>query len=118
MSCTLRTDRKYWAHNDEEQIMASGGGQIIGVDQVKPVTLSSALEDFVPVLQRVAAVITRLSGISDIVRGPRPRDVAPFADLSPPPNGGLIDRARDYRERLAVMMTHIEEAIGDIERAL
>lgn len=83
---------------------------------LKQATVSSAIEDFDPMLGRAEQFATRLSQLCDRVHGPRPSEAS--AEKPPSPPHSVIDGIQRRRARFADVLDNMERSIGALETGI
>ena len=95
--------------------MASLAQQYGGApNNAKAATVSSAIDEFDPVINRVEDCLVRLNKLHDRVHGSRPAELTGEAAPAPSPHS-LIDAVQRRRIRLAGLTDEIERVLLNIE---
>jgi hypothetical protein len=76
-------------------------------------TISTAIDDFDPVLDRAQTCGDRLQKLHDRIHGPQPSAVS--NDKPPTPPHSLIASINERRSRLAAILDDMERTIGGLE---
>lgn len=82
----------------------------------KPITASSALEQFDPVLSRLADLVGKITNCADRVSGSRPSPVEGAKDAPTPQH--LIAQIQERRQRLVALVDHLEGEVARLDSGI